>query len=39
MFSPPGKVETINARETAPMSASENMFGEHPEKAKPGKLQ
>ncbi|KAG1935378.1 glutathione hydrolase 1 proenzyme-like [Pimephales promelas] len=31
-----GKVETINARETAPMSASENMFGEHPEKAKPG---
>ncbi|XP_051741737.1 glutathione hydrolase 1 proenzyme-like isoform X2 [Ctenopharyngodon idella] len=31
-----GKVETINARETAPMSASENMFGSDPEKAKPG---
>ncbi|XP_021333880.3 glutathione hydrolase 1 proenzyme-like [Danio rerio] len=31
-----GKVETINSRETAPMSASENMFGTNPEKAKPG---
>ncbi|XP_056315066.1 glutathione hydrolase 1 proenzyme-like [Danio aesculapii] len=31
-----GKVETINSRETAPMSASENMFGKNPEKAKPG---
>ncbi|XP_050957285.1 glutathione hydrolase 1 proenzyme isoform X1 [Labeo rohita] len=31
-----GKVETINARETAPMSASENMFGKDPENAKPG---
>ncbi|RXN31309.1 gamma-glutamyltranspeptidase 1-like protein [Labeo rohita] len=31
-----GKVETINARETAPMSASENMFGKDPQKAKPG---
>ncbi|XP_050975166.1 glutathione hydrolase 1 proenzyme-like isoform X2 [Labeo rohita] len=31
-----GKVETINARETAPMGASENMFGKDPEKAKPG---
>ncbi|RXN27976.1 gamma-glutamyltranspeptidase 1-like protein [Labeo rohita] len=31
-----GKVETINARETAPLGASENMFGKDPEKAKPG---
>ncbi|RXN33726.1 gamma-glutamyltranspeptidase 1-like protein [Labeo rohita] len=31
-----GKVETINARETAPMSASENMFGKDPQNAKPG---
>ncbi|KAL1281463.1 hypothetical protein QQF64_000266 [Cirrhinus molitorella] len=31
-----GKVETINARETAPMTASQNMFGEDPESAKAG---
>ncbi|XP_050957291.1 glutathione hydrolase 1 proenzyme-like [Labeo rohita] len=31
-----GKVETINARETAPMGASENMFGKDPQNAKPG---
>ncbi|RXN31308.1 gamma-glutamyltranspeptidase 1-like protein [Labeo rohita] len=31
-----GKVETINARETAPMGASENVFGKDPQNAKPG---
>nr|XP_021333616.1 gamma-glutamyltranspeptidase 1-like [Danio rerio] len=33
-----GKVETINARETAPMSATANMFDNDPQKKYPGLL-